>query len=110
MVNEISGKIPPQAIEAEKCLLGCLLIDKDAILKVADFLRPDDFYRGIHQSIYEVCLELFQKGEPIDILTVSNRLEEKNLLEEIGGRSYLTELINSISTPSNVTNYANIIQ
>jgi replicative DNA helicase len=109
MTNEISGKIPPQAIDAEKCLLGCLLIDKDAILKVADFLTPEDFYRGIHQTIYDVCLELFQKGEPIDILTVSNRLEEKKLLEEIGGRAYLTELINSVSTPSNVLNYANII-
>ena len=109
MANEISGKIPPQAIEAEKCLLGCLLIDKDAILKVADFLTPEDFYRGIHQTIYDVCLELFQKGEPIDILTVSNRLEEKKLLEEVGGRAYLTELINSVSTPSNVLNYAQII-
>jgi len=109
MASEISGKIPPQAIEAEKCLLGCLLIDKDAILKVADFLLPEDFYRGIHQIIYEACLELFQKGEPIDILTVSNRLEEKRLLEEIGGRAYLTELINSVSTPSNVLNYATLI-
>jgi replicative DNA helicase len=101
MVDEISNKIPPQAIEAEKSLLGCLLIDKEAILKVADFLTPEDFYRGIHQTIYNVCVELFQKGEPIDILTVSNRLEEKKLLEEIGGRTYLTELINSASTPSN---------
>jgi replicative DNA helicase len=109
MTNEISGKIPPQAIDSEKCLLGCLLIDKDAILKVADFLTPEDFYRGIHQTIYDVCLELFQKGEPIDILTVSNRLEEKKLLEEIGGRAYLTELINSVSTPSNVLHYAKII-
>jgi replicative DNA helicase len=109
MAEEISGKIPPQAIEAEKCLLGCLLIDKEAILRVADFLTPEDFYRGIHQTIYDVCLELFQKGEPIDILTVSNRLEEKKLLEEVGGRAYLTELINSVSTPSNVLNYANII-
>jgi replicative DNA helicase len=109
MAEEISGKIPPQAIDAEKCLLGCLLIDKDAILKVADFLLPEDFYRGIHQIIYDVCLELFQKGEPIDILTVSNRLEEKKLLEEVGGRAYLTELINSASTPSNISNYANII-
>jgi replicative DNA helicase len=110
MQNEISGKIPPQSIEAEKSLLGCLLIDKDAILKIADFLKPEDFYRGIHQTIFQTCLELFQKGEPIDILTVSNRLEEKKLLEEVGGRTYLTELINSVSAPSNVLNYAKIIQ
>jgi replicative DNA helicase len=109
MVDEISNKIPPQAIEAEKSLLGCLLIDKEAILKVADFLTPEDFYRGIHQTIYNACLELFQKGEPIDILTVSNKLEEKKLLEEVGGRTYLTELINCASTPSNIVHYAEII-
>lgn len=102
-------KLPPQAIEAERCLLGCLLIDKEAIFRVADYLRPEDFYRGIHQIIYSVCLELFQKGEPIDILSVSNRLAEKNLLEEVGGRAYLTELINSVATPAHINNYAKII-
>lgn len=106
---ELPEKLPPQSIEAERSLLGCLLIDKEAIFKVADFLTPEDFYRGIHQTIYSTCLELFKKGEPIDLLTVSNRLAEKNLLEEIGGRSYLAELINSVSTPSNIANYAKII-
>ncbi len=107
---DVLDKLPPQSIEAERALLGCLLIDKEAIFKVADFLFPEDFYRGIHQTIYSVCLELFRKGEPIDILTVSNRLAEKNLLEEIGGRGYLAELINSVSTPTNVIEYAKIIQ
>jgi replicative DNA helicase len=109
MANELPEKLPPQSIEAERSLLGCLLLDKDAIFKVADFLSPDDFYRGIHQTIYSVCLELFQKGEPIDLLSVSNRLAEKNLLEEIGGRAYLTELINSVPTPAHSFHYAKII-
>lgn len=114
MVNNPSNqglpeKLPPQSIEAERSLLGCLLLDKEAIFKVADFLIPEDFYRGIHQEIYNVCLELFQKGEPIDILSVSNRLREKNLLDEVGGNSYLTELINSVPTPAHVLNYAQII-
>jgi len=109
MKDELIDKIPPQSIEAEKCLLGSILIDKDAILRVVDILSPEDFYRGIHQTIYSTCLELFQKGEAIDILTVSNRLQEKKLLEEIGGRVYLTELINSVTTTSNIVNYANII-
>jgi replicative DNA helicase len=109
MANEME-KLPPQSIEAERSLLGCLLLDKDVIFRVADFLRPDDFYRGIHQQIYEVCLELFKRGEPIDILSVSNRLKEKNLLEEIGGMGYLTELINSVPTPAHALNYAKIVQ
>ena len=106
---ELPEKLPPQAIEAEQSLLGSLMIDKNAIIRVADFLRPDDFYRKSHQDIYSVCLELFQRGEPIDLLSVSNRLKEKKLLEEVGGRGYLTELINSVATASNALNYAKII-
>ncbi|MDI6603083.1 MAG: replicative DNA helicase [Patescibacteria group bacterium] len=107
---ELPEKLPPQSLEAEKSLLGCLMLDKNAIIKVADFLGPKDFYRRIHQEIYQACQELFEKGEPIDLLSVSNRLKEKNLLEEIGGNSYLTELINSVATPSHVFHYAKIIQ
>jgi len=110
MTNELPEKLPPQSIEAEKSLLGCLMLDKDAILKVADFLKPEDFYKKIHQEIYEAVLELFERGEPIDFLAVSNRLREKNLLEQIGGASYLTELINSVPTASHVSNYAEIVR
>jgi len=110
MANELPEKLPPQSLEAEKSLLGCLMLDKNAIIKVADFLGPKDFYRRVHQEIYQACRELFEKGEPIDLLSVSNRLREKNLLEKIGGNSYLTELINSVATPSHVFNYAKIVQ
>jgi replicative DNA helicase len=106
---EIPEKLPPQSIEAEQSLLGCLMLDKDAIVKVADFLSPEDFYRNIHQGIYEVCEELFKKGEVIDVLSVSNRLKEKGLLEQVGGISYLTELVNSVPTSAHVLNYAKII-
>jgi len=102
-------KLPPQSIEAEQSLLGSLMLDKNAIINMADFLKPEDFYRKTHQEIYSTCLELFQKSEPIDILSVSNRLREKNLLEEVGGNSYLTELINSVPTPSHALNYAKIV-
>ncbi|MBC7074150.1 replicative DNA helicase [Candidatus Parcubacteria bacterium] len=109
MVQELEI-VPPHSIEAEKCLLGCLFLDKDLIYKVVDLLKPEDFYRGIHQEIYNVCVELFQKGEPIDILGVADRLKEKKLLDEIGGMAYLTELVNSVPTPSNALTYAKIIQ
>ncbi len=108
--SELPEKLPPQSIEVEASILGCLMIDKDAIIKVVDFLRTEDFYRRTHQQIYSVCQELFGKGEPIDLLSVSNRLKEKGLLEEIGGISYLTELINSVPTASHIVNYAKIVQ
>jgi len=108
--KELPDRLPPQSIEAEKSILGCLMLDKNATIKVADFLAPRDFYRGIHQEIYRACQELFEKGEPIDLLSVSNRLKDKKLLEEIGGNSYLTELINSVPTSAHVFNYAKIVQ
>lgn len=108
--SELPNKIPPQSIEAELCLLGSLMLDKNAIIKVVDFLAPRDFYKGIHQEIYQTMQNLFEKGEPIDLLSVSTKLKEKNALEEIGGHSYLTELINSVPTAAHVLNYANIVQ
>ena len=106
---ELPNKLPPQSIEAEKSLLGCLMLDKNAVVKVVDLLMPEDFYRKTHQEIYTVCQQLFEKGEPIDLLSVSNRLKELGSLEEIGGNGYLTEMINSIPTASNVLNYAKIV-
>ena len=105
-----STMIPPQSIEIEVSLLGCLMIDKSAITKVADFLAPLDFYKTTHQEIFAVCLELFYKNEPIDYLSVSNRLREKNLLEKIGGASYLTEMINLVPSTSHVESYAKTVQ
>ncbi|MEK7643852.1 MAG: replicative DNA helicase [Patescibacteria group bacterium] len=102
-------KIPPHNLEAEMSLLGSILIDKDAMLKIADFLQPEDFYKRAHTDIYETMQELYSKGEPIDILTLSNRLEEKTLLERVGGRSYLVALSNATPTASHIKNYADIV-
>jgi replicative DNA helicase len=110
MPQELPEKLPPQSVEAEKSVLGCLMLDKNAIFRVADFLFPEDFYKKNHEEIYRVCEELWKKGEPIDFLSVSNRLKEKEILEEIGGNSYLTELVNCIPTASHVLNYAKIVQ
>ncbi len=110
MPNELPEKLPPQSIEAEQSLLGGLMLDKEAILKVVDFLQPRDFYKGIHQEIYSAMQELFEKNEPIDLLSLVNRLKDKGKLEEVGGNSYLTELINAVPTATNVLNYAKIVQ
>jgi replicative DNA helicase len=107
---ETTDKLPPQAIDAERSVLGCLLLDKNAIIRVVDFLNPKDFYKKIHQEIYGATLDIFSRGEPIDLLSVSTRLKEKGLLEDIGGHSYLTELVNTVPTASHAMSYAKIVQ
>lgn len=108
--TEMPDKLPPQNVEAEKSLLGSLMLDKNAIIKVADFLRPKDFYKGIHQEIYSVMQNIFERSEPIDLLSVAAGLKEKEKLKEIGGNAYLTELINAVPTATHVLNYAKIVQ
>ncbi|MEK7616002.1 MAG: replicative DNA helicase [Patescibacteria group bacterium] len=106
----IADKLPPQNIEAEKSLLGSLLLDKESINRVADFLQPGDFYGRAHQIIYENVLKLYQKREPIDLLSLSNALTETNQLDAVGGLGYLTSLMNSVPTSAHVTNYGKIVQ
>lgn len=106
----IMEKVPPHSLEAEESLLGSLLIDKDAIIKVADNILPHDFYKDSHKIIYETIKELYGNQEPIDIITLSNRLEEKKQMATIGGRTYLARLSNAVATSGHVVNYANIIQ
>ncbi len=101
---------PPHNLEAEQACLGSLLIDKDAIIKVADVIDADDFYSDKHRMIYEAMIELYTQREPIDILNLSNRLNDKEVLESIGGRGYLATLTNAVPTAANVISYANIIQ
>lgn len=103
-------RMPPQNVEAEMSALGSLMLDKDAIYKVVDFLSSRDFYKPIHQDIYEAMLDLFNKREPIDVLSVTNRLREKGKLEEVGGSGYLTSLINTVPTASHVAHYASIVR
>ncbi len=110
MPDDISVKIPPQNIEAEQIFLGSLLIDKNAIIKVADIINEDDFYKDAHSLIYEIMKELYTRHEPIDILCLTNRLKEKNILDKIGGRTYLAQLSNMVATSSQVVYAANIIK
>jgi len=105
-----TSKLPPQNLEAESSLLGCLMIDKDAIFKVADTLRPEDFYKDSHRLIYTAMRDLYVHHDPIDILTLTAKLEEKNLLEAVGGRTHLAELGNTVATSAHVVFYSSIIQ
>ena len=108
--NDKMNKLPPQNNEAEQCLLGCLMLDKDAIVKVVDSIRAEDFYSGKHQDIYQAMADLYGRSDPIDIMSVSARLKEKNKLEDIGGSAYLSSLINTVPTATHVANYAKIVR
>lgn len=103
-------KIPPQDEEAEISILGSIMLDKDAMLKVVDILTPNDFYNSAHQKIYNVMLELFEKGEPIDALTVTAKLKEKKQISSIGGATYISEIMESVPSSAHVAHYANIVR
>lgn len=90
--------------------LGSLMLDKDALFKVVDALSPHDFYKPIHQEIYQAMLDLLGRREPIDILSVTTRLREKEKLEIVGGSAYLTSLVNTVPTATHVTHYASIVR
>lgn len=102
-------KMPPQNIEAEQSVLGSILLDKDALLKIADFLRPEDFYRDDHGEIYSAILKLYEKRKPIDVVTLSDYLETNKKLKQVGGASYLTTLVNMVPTAANINTYAQMI-
>ena len=102
-------KIPPQNLEAEASLLGSLLIDADAIVKIADIVRPEDFYDERHKYIYEAAVSLYEKHSPIDILTLTDQLKNKQLLDVVGGPAYVTELTNFVPTAAHVEQYAEIV-
>lgn len=103
-------RLPPQNLEAEASVLGGIMLDRDAVIKIADQLSSDDFYDQRNQQIFETMLELYEDRMSIDLLTVSNKLEEKGFLETIGGMSYLTSLVNSTPSAAHVVHYAKIVQ
>ena len=106
----MTTRIPPHSIEAETSVLGALLIDRDAIVSVAEFLRDVHFYDDKHASIYQSVLELYEERTPIDVLTVSDKLKKKKLLKKIGGASFLATLVNNVPTAAHVEHYAKIVK
>ncbi len=101
--------IPPQNTEAEISVLGAVLLDKDAIIKIADIVSVDDFYKDAHGKIYQAMLSLYEHREPIDVITLTNKLEDMNELERIGGGSYIASLASSVPSAANITHYAKIV-
>lgn len=107
---ESGMKVPPHSIEAERAVLGSLLIDKEAVIKVADLLHQEDYYHEVHGLIYRAILDLYEKRTPIDLLTVKTQLDDRKQLELIGGASYLALLANEVHTSTHIYNYALIVK
>jgi len=103
-------RVPPQNIEAEQSVLGSMLLEKEAILSASEILKGEDFYKESHKKIFEVIIDLYDKNEPVDLITVSEELRKRNALEEIGGITYITALANSVPTAANVAYHAKIVK
>lgn len=103
-------RIPPQSIESEQAVLGSIMLRKDAVHEVEDMLSPDSFYVERHKMIYRAMLDLSNKNEPIDMLSLSTKLKEQKLLEAVGGNPYLAEIVNRVPSSTNVKHYAEIVQ
>ena len=103
-------KLPPQNIEAEQSVLGGILIENEAINKVMEILSVDDFYRDAHQKIFSAMVNLTEKDEPVDLITLTNDLRKKSQLDSIGGASYLASLSDSVPTAANIEYYAKIVK
>lgn len=103
-------RLPPQNIEAEQSVLGAILIDREALARVLEILEPSHFYREAHQRIYAAAVELFERGEAVDTITLSEALRQQGLLERVGGLTYLTSLANAVPTAANAEHYARIVE
>lgn len=102
--------VPPQDLDAEKSVLGAILLDSDSLVKVVEFLKPEHFYKDSHRNIYTAILDLYEKREPADLITVPDQLRKIDELKSSGGVAYLTELVNSVPTAANIDHYGHIIK
>jgi len=104
------GRIPPQNIEAEQSVLGAILLDKEVLSSVTEIISSQDFYREDHREIFEAIMDLYEKGEPIDLITVAEQLKVRGSLEAVGGLEYLTNLASLVPTTANAKHYAKIVE
>lgn len=103
-------KVPPHDLEAERSVLGAILIDSSAMHLITEFVRPEFFYSPEHQYIFSAMISLFEKQQPIDVVTLKNELQHKGDLKKVGGTSYLSDLINTVPTAAYAENYGNIVK
>lgn len=104
------GRIPPQNTEAEQSVLGSMLLDKEAIASVTESLKADDFYRDDHKEIFEAIVDLYEKGNSVDVVTVSEQLKIRGTFESVGGLDYITQLASIVPTTANIKQYVRIVE
>lgn len=104
------GRIPPHSIEGEQSVLGAMILDKNAVITATEILKPSDFYKEAHREIYESILEIYNRDEPVDLITLSEELKKRNTLDAIGGILYLADLSEAISTTANIRFYCEIVE
>lgn len=110
MANQNFQRIPPQNREAEESVLGALLLDRDAIIQVADIIRPDYFYHPEHQAVFSAMMVLYEQRDPIDVITLTNQLRKDKLLTKVGGSAYLAKLAQAVPTAAHAKHYAKIVK
>ena len=109
-VNISTDKLPPQNIEAEQSILGAILIENDALPKVIEVISREDFYKESHRKIYDAMIELFDKSEPIDLITIAEELKKRNEIDAVGGEAYLSSLASQVPTAANIRYHSKIIR
>ncbi|KMK77933.1 replicative DNA helicase [Alkalihalobacillus pseudalcaliphilus] len=110
MSDLFADRTPPQNIEAEQAVLGAIFLEDSALVTATERLQPEDFYRASHQRIYEIMLDLAEKGEPVDLVTITAELQDRQWLDDVGGVSYLADLSNAVPTAANVEYYSRIVE
>jgi replicative DNA helicase len=108
-MSAFSERVPPQNLEAEQSVLGAMLLDREAVVQVSNQLIPDDFYADKHQNLFAAMLAVFGRGEPIDLITVQDELNKRGRLDDVGGMTYLSSLMNLVPTTANVQQYGQIV-
>ncbi|NLM42921.1 MAG: replicative DNA helicase [Clostridiales bacterium] len=109
-MSELIQRIPPNSIEAEQSVLGAMLLDKEAISTASEVLKGDDFYREVHKEIFEAIVDIFNENNPVDLITLTEKLKGRNTLEAVGGITYLTQLMNIVPTTHNIEHYVKIVE
>lgn len=109
-MNELIQRIPPNSLEAEQSVLGAMLLDKEAISTASETLRGGDFYREVHKEIFEAIVDIYNENNPVDLITITEKLKGRNTLDAVGGITYLTQLMNIVPTTHNIGQYVKIVE
>lgn len=109
-MEQVLGRIPPQNVEAEQSVVGSMILDKDAIATVSEIIIADDFYRNDHREIFEAIIDIYDQSRPVDIVTLIDRLKQRDTLDSVGGVEYITYVATGVPTTANVKYYAKIVE